>query len=338
MKRKLLTGAAVVLSAVLAVGVYFLDIYSGHWRIATEEETLLFIPTGSDMAAVRESLSAIVPKINVLDKSAKVLKWTTVKPGRYLLSEGMTYFDLVRKLRNGNQDPLNVTFNNIRTIPQLAGVLARQLEPDSVALVEYLTHDTLAAYYGFKPETLIAMFIPNTYEFYWNTSLQGITNRFKREYDLFWTPQREAKLAEVGLSKIEVAILASIVNGESLMVDEMPTIAGAYINRLKINMKLQADPTVIFGIGDFSISRVLHSHLEYDSPYNTYKYGGLPPGPICMPTVAAIDAVLNYGRHNYIFFCAKDDFSGYHSFAVTYSEHLRNAAAYQRALNARDIR
>ncbi|HPG72744.1 MAG TPA: endolytic transglycosylase MltG, partial [Bacteroidales bacterium] len=184
------------------------------------------------------------------------------------------------------------------------------------------------------------MFLPNTYEFYWNTSARQFTDRMKQEYDVFWTEERiaKAKESEYPMTQVQVSILAAIVEQETRMNDEKPRVAGVYINRLKKGMLLQADPTVIFAANDFSIQRVLFSHLEIDSPYNTYKYQGLPPGPICIPSVTSIDAVLNYEKHEYLYFCAKDDFSGYHSFAKTLQQHNANARKFHRALNQRQIR
>ena len=192
--------------------------------------------------------------------------------------------------------------------------------------------------YGFKPEEMIGMFIPNTYEVWWNITPEGLTERMKKEYDNFWNEERVAKLARTRLTQKEVTTLASIICEETRMTDEMPTMAGVYINRLRRGMLLQADPTVKFAIGDFTIRRVLNRHLEVDSPYNTYKYAGLPPSPICMPSIKGIDAVLNYKESNYLYFCAKEDFSGYHNFARTLSEHNQNARRYANALNRAGIR
>ena len=250
----------------------------------------------------------------------------------------MSCGEVVTMLRGGMQAPLNLRINNIRTIDQLAGRLASQIEADSSTLYRWLASDSVAQNYGFTAESFIAMFIPNTYQVYWTISPEALLKRMKREYDRFWTRERENCLSRTGLSKIEVSILASIVSQETEKADEMPVIAGVYINRLRRNMLLQADPTVKFAVGDFTLRRILKKHLRIDSPYNTYLYPGLPPGPICMPSIAAIDAVLNYQEHDWLYFCAKGDFSGYHNFARTLTEHNRNARAYARSLDKAGIR
>lgn len=200
-----------------------------------------------------------------------------------------------------------------------------------------LLADSTAAHYGFEPATFISMFIPNTYQVYWTATPRQILDRMKKEYDAYWTEERIAKAQAMNLSKVEVSTLASIVQGETNKMDEAATIAGVYVNRLKRGIPLQADPTLVFAIGDFTIRRILNKDKEFESPYNTYKYRGLPPGPINMPSIPALDAVLDYEEHRYLYFCAKDDFSGYHAFAKTLTEHNRNARKFQRALNKERI-
>ena len=253
---------------------------------------------------------------------AKLLDFTYVMPGRY---------------RNGEQAPVKVTFNNIRTKQQLAGRLSQQLLVDSVSIVSLLNDAKFLETYGMKPETAVCLFIPNTYEMYWSVSARGLVDKFYGEYKRFWNQERLDKAEKAGLTPVEVAILASIVEEETNKASERPIVAGLYINRLRKGMLLQADPTVKFAVGDFGIRRVLNKHLQIDSPYNTYKYKGLPPGPIRIPTAAAMDAVLNYTKHKYIYMCAKETFNGEHNFATTLAEHNRNAARYQRALNQRRI-
>ena len=305
-------------------------------------EGYVLVPTGGSYPMLLDSLGNDGDHLKNMGKfrnTAKIYGLNkAVRPGRYKLSEGMSYTDVVKMFQRGLQTPIRVTFNNIRTLPQLAGRIARQLEPDSATLAAVLLADTTAARYGFTPETMIAMFLPNTYEFYWNSSPSSFLDRMKKEYDRFWTETREEKLKTTGLSRTEAITLASIVYEETKMSDEMPKVAGVYINRLQRGMPLQADPTVKFALGDFTLRRILNRHLTVDSPYNTYRYAGLPPGPICMPSVKAIDAVLDYDHHNYLYFCARPDFSGYHNFATTLTEHNRNAQAYARALNQRGIR
>lgn len=261
-----------------------------------------------------------------------------IKPGHYELRKGMTANEVVVMFRSGRQSPIDITFNNIRTMEQLAGRLGSQLDMDSALLVKYLKSDSVAAEYGFTPENFICMFVPNTYEVYKTISPSALMHRMGREYDRFWAG-RDEKIERTGLkTREEVCTLASIVMEESSKEDEFRTIAGVYINRIKQGIQLQADPTIIFAVGDPDLRRVRQKHLEIDSPYNTYKNKGLPPGPIRMPSIAAIDAVLDYEEHGYIYFCAKPDFSGYHAFARTLAEHRKNARAYTNALNTAGIR
>lgn len=260
-----------------------------------------------------------------------------VKTGRYAISDGMTMPEAIRLLRSGNQTPVNLTFNNIRTAEHLAGRISQQLMMDSVALFNALNDPATAEKYGFNKYTFISMFIPNTYEVYWDTGIENLLNRMKREYEAFWNETRRNKAAEIGLTPQEVSILAAIVEEEATYANEYPIVAGLYLNRLHKGMKLEADPTVKFAVGDFSLRRILYKHLEVESPYNTYKNSGLPPGPIRIPSIRAIDATLSPQPHNYLFMCAKEDLSGRHNFAVTHAEHARNAARYQKALNERGI-
>ncbi|MCD8072947.1 MAG: endolytic transglycosylase MltG [Alistipes sp.] len=260
------------------------------------------------------------------------------RPGHYVLKPGMSYPQVVRMFQGGLQTPVKVTFNNIRSLDQLAGRISRQLEPDSLSFYQVLHADTTALYYGFRKEDFISMFIPDTYQMYWTSSPQAFLERMKREFDNFWNEGREDMRQAMGLSRSEVITLASIVYEETKMSDEMPRVAGVYMNRLKRGIKLQADPTVKFAVGDFTLRRILFRHLEVDSPYNTYLYQGLPLGPISMPSVTAIDAVLNYEEHDYLYFCAKSDFSGYHAFARTLAEHNRNRDLWVAALNRAGIR
>ena len=262
---------------------------------------------------------------------------TNVRNGMYLIKGDMTNIKLINLLRSGSQSPVLLTFSNARFLKQLPEILTKSLEIDSADLAPLLLADSTAAYYGFKKETFISMFLPNTYEVYWTLTPKGLLDRMKAEYDRFWTEERKQKAKKLGMSQVQVSTLASIVQGETNKMDEAPVIAGTYINRLKRGIPLQADPTLVFAIGDFSIRRILNKDKEFESPYNTYKYHGLPPGPISLPGIAALNAVLNYEDHNYLYFCAKEDFSGYHVFAHTLSEHNVNARKFQRALNRERI-
>ncbi len=266
------------------------------------------------------------------------LKSAGIKAGKYKLSKDLSNRRFIGNLRGGYQEAVKFRFQNIRLKENFAGLLGREFEADSTAFLQLLNDEQLATKYGFTKDNFFSMFIPNTYEIYWNTDPKEIIDRFAKEYTKFWNDDRKAKAAALNLTTQEVSVLASIVKGEALHVDEMPKIAGLYLNRLKKGMLLQADPTVIFANNDFTIRRVLNRHLTIDNPYNTYRYKGLPPGPIMMPSIASIDGVLNYDHHNYIYMCAKDDFSGYHLFAETVAEHLVNARKFQKALDERNIK
>ncbi len=281
---------------------------------------------------------ANLPSEKIFSILAKRMNYlSNIKTGCYAVKNGMTMMQLIRILRAGMQTPVNVTFNNIRTKADLASRLSQQLMADSISLISALNDPGKVEELGFDTSTVVCMFIPNTYEVYWDISIDKLLSRMKREYDAFWNDERKAKAQKIGLTPIEVSILASIVEEEATYPDEYPVIAGLYLNRLHRGMKLEADPTVKFAVGDFSLRRILFKHLEVDSPYNTYKYAGLPPGPIRIPSIEAIDAVLSPQQHGYLFMCAKEDLSGRHNFAATHTEHVRNAVRYQRALNERKI-
>jgi len=259
--------------------------------------------------------------------------------GRYRLEGNMSNLALLRLLHSGRQTPVQVSFNNVRTREALAGRLSAQLMADSLTLIRLLTDSVFLVQYGVTPQTAVALFLPDTYEIYWNTDAKEIFDRIFCEYSRFWNEERRAKAAAIPLTPLQVSTLASIVEEESNAKSERATIAGLYINRLRQKMKLQADPTVKFALGNFALRRIRVSHIfeAKNSPYNTYLRTGLPPGPIRIPSKNAIDAVLNYAQHNYIYMCAKESFDGTHNFAVTYAEHLQNAKKYQKALNERNI-
>lgn len=332
--------AAVLLAAAAFFGMRYYQYLYKTPDSSDDVQHVLFIPTGAGFEQVMDSLI----QLQVLSDEeafrwvAKVKKYDqNVKPGRYVLEAGMSNDHLVNKLRSGDQDPVRVVIQQVRTLPELAALLSEYLEPDSSAFIHALKNTEPAKTWGVNNATMMTVFIPNTYEFFWNTSVEKTLDRLYQEYQKFWTDERTAKAAAIGLSKQEVYTLASIVYAETKMRDEADKIAGVYMNRIQQGIPLQADPTLIFALGDFTIKRVLNKDREVDSPYNTYKYAGLTPGPINMPPIAWIDAVLNYEKHSYIFFCAKEDFSGYHNFAVTNAEHERNARRYQQALNERKI-
>ena len=261
-----------------------------------------------------------------------------IRTGRYEIEDGNSAFTVFRKLKNGLQSSVRLTIPSVRTADRLAGALAKKLMADSLSIYKALTDSTTSAKYGYTPETMLCMFIPNTYEVYWNTPVDKFLDKMDAESKKFWNFERKQKAEAMGFTEEEVITLASIVDEETANDAEKPMVAGMYYNRLKANMPLQADPTIKFAMKDFDIRRIYHNMLSVNSPYNTYKNTGLPPGPIRIPTVAGIDAVLNHVHHNYLYMCAKEDFSGTHNFAETYSEHLENAAKYSEALNKRGIK
>lgn len=262
----------------------------------------------------------------------------TAREGAYRLEPGMSVWRVALKLARGSQTPVRVTFNNVRTLDQMAERIAEQLCFSKADLLTALQNDSACAAMGFTQATLPALFLPDTYEFYWTVTPQAFVQKMEREYRRYWQGTRERQAEALGLTPIEVATLASIVEEETNKPDEMGTVAGLYMNRLRKGMPLQADPTVKFACGDFALQRILKKHLAVESPYNTYRVTGLPPGPIRIASKQAIDAVLNHRPNQYLYMCAREDFSGYHNFAVTLAEHQRNAVRYQRELNRRGIR
>ncbi len=310
-------------------------------NVLVEEQNRYFdIPRGTTFKQLQDKLAKerIVNDLVSFSFLAKLKDLdTNVKNGMYLIKANMTNIELINLLRSGSQTPVSLTFSNARLLEQLPKILTKSLEIDSAELAPILLHDSTAAKYGFTKETFISMFIPNTYEVYWTLTPEALLDRMKREYDNFWTEERKQKAEDLGMTQIEVSTLASIVQGETNKMDEAPSIAGVYINRLNRRIPLQADPTLVYAIGDFSIRRILNKDKEFESPYNTYKYYGLPPGPINMPSIPALDAVLNYDEHKYLYFCADANFSGYHVFAKTLREHNINARRFQRALNLQRI-
>jgi UPF0755 protein len=327
--------------AFIIVGIRGYQLYQYVFRENVNTDFVLYIPKNATYKQVTDSLA-----INDALLSMKAFNWVSkkkdytksVKTGRYLLKKGMNTNQVVNTLKGGMQAPLNVTFNNVRTKEDLAGKVSKYLQTDSLSILNLLADSIQIKEYGFTPQTFSAMFIPDTYEFYWTTSAKEFADRMKLEYERFWNDERKKKAEELKLTPVEVKTLASIVQAETAKNEELKTIAGLYINRLNRGMLLQADPTVKFAVGDFSLKRILNVHLEIDSPYNTYKHSGLPPGPINFPETSAIDAVLNYEKNKYYYMCAKEDFSGYHNFAATLAEHNRNAAKYRAALDRNKIR
>lgn len=334
----------IIVSLLLVVGGG-IAIYGYRLAIApnfkTPTTTYIYIDNNTDFDKVARLLedSARMKNSGSFKRLADILDYpSSIRTGRYAIEPGMNNLTLLNNLRRGQHTATRITFNNIRFIEDLAERLDEQLMMDKYDILTLLEDPAFCDSLGFNTETVKAMFIPNTYEVYWNISAERLMQRMKREYDAFWTDQRLAKAEAIGLTPVEVSTLASIVEEETAAADEYPIVAGLYINRLHRGMLLQADPTVKFAVGDFSLRRILYKHLEIDSPYNTYLYSGLPPAPIRIPTIRGLDSVLNYTKHNYLYMTAKEDFSGRHNFAVTLSEHNRNANRYRAELNRRNIR
>lgn len=323
---------------VAAGGIYYLYnlVFSPNVWTPDEKAVAIYVPTGSDYEDLKVILyekGLVVHRKNFEWWAEKKKLPLRVLPGKYLINNNMNNNELIDLLRSGNQEPVNVVFNNIRNVYQLAGIVGKQIEADSLAIINMITDTNELKAIGLNKEEASTLFIPNTYEFYWNTSAKDFFNRMYEEYSKFWNSYRASRAEAINLTKAEVVTLASIVEKETNKNDEKAAIAGVYINRLKSGWRLQADPTVVFAVGDFNIRRVLNVHKKVDSPYNTYRRLGLPPGPICIPSISSIDAVLNYDENGYFYFCAKDDMSGYHVFAKTGAQHKKNAKLYQEALN-----
>jgi len=335
-----IVGVLALISLALGWKIYQ-KIFTPNVHTPERGPSYLFIPTGSDINDVMMILdeNKLLRNEESFLFTAKQLKYDkNIKPGRYLLNDGMSNKDLISLLRSGRQSPLNLVFNNIRTKDQLAERVAQQIEAKSSSILNLMDDKDYISEFGFNTDNILCMFIPDTYEMYWNTSADQFIRKMYAEYKKFWNDNRLDKASRTGYSPIQISILSSIVQQESNQSDEKPLIAGVYINRLEKDWKLEADPTLVYALGDFSIKRVLSVHKDIDSPYNTYKYKGLPPGPICLPTKNSLEAVLNYSKHTYMYFCAKEDFSGYHNFASNYLQHLINARKFQRALNKRGIK
>ncbi|MFT7606612.1 MAG: UPF0755 protein [Saprospiraceae bacterium] len=303
----------------------------------------LYVPSNSNF----EDLVKLLTDQHFIDNEAS-FRWVAeqmsfvnskVRSGRFEIKPKWSNRTLINLLRNGKQSTVKVILTNERLPEDIAGKVSRVIEADSTSIDNLLRNDSFLATYGYNRETAMSVFIPNTYDFFWNQNAKAFFEKMLKENEKFWNKKnRKEKAKKLGLSPQEVYTLASIVGRETNQVDEKPMIAGIYLNRIKIGMPLQADPTVVFAVRQFDLRRVLFKHLEYDSPYNTYMYRGLPPGPISMAEISSIDAVLDFDDHKYIYFCAKGDGSGYHSFAKTLSGHNANAAQYRKNLKARGKR
>ncbi|MEZ4853812.1 endolytic transglycosylase MltG [Flavobacterium sp.] len=337
--KKILTIAAVVGVVIAAIITY--TIYNKAFSPNTtfvQNEVYVYIPTNASFEQVKEEISPFVKDMDKFEFVAKQRQYTTnVKSGRFLFKKDMHSYSLVQALRQNL--PVRVSFNNQETVAQLAGRIANQLEPDSLALYNAFSNPELLADNNLDTENNLSLFIPNSYEFFWNTSAEKIAQKLAKEHRKFWTDARLQKAKNLNLTPQEISILASIVQKETAKVSERPRVAGVYLNRMETGMPLQADPTIIYAIkresGNFNqvIKRVLKADLTINSPYNTYLNAGLPPGPIAMPDISSIDAVLNAEKHDYLYFCATPDKPGYHAFASNYNQHLVNARKYANWVN-----
>ena len=309
--------------------------------VKNEQATYVQITPNDNIHTIEETLSSAA-SFKTMAGFAPLMNYyrydTRIKPGNYAIRPGDSMRDLCLRLLSGNQTPVKLVIPSVRTLDRLASAVSKQLMTDSASIMTMLTNKHLLDSLGYTTKTIPCLFIPNTYEVYWTMTPDQFVARMLKEHKRFWTPSRIAKAQAQGLTPNEVMTLASIVDEETAKDDEKPRVAGLYLNRLRRGMLLQADPTVKFALGDFELRRILYAHLQTDSPYNTYKYAGLPPGPIRIPSMAAIESVLNPAKHTYIYMCAKEDFSGYHNFASTLTQHNANARRYQQALNRLGIK
>lgn len=336
-KHKTVLSVAFAAVTIALAGLLFAR--NAFYGNCVKEEYTLYIYDTVSYANLRTEIAEHISHRRAFDVYARRINLENrFRHGRYVLKDGMSVIDVARMIKLGEQTPVRIVIGNARTPEQLAGKIASQIEADSASVLAAMNDKTLRGELGFAEDSLMAMFVPNTYEVYWTVAPERLLRRLKNEYDRFWAAGRDAKLARTGLSRYEAMTLASIVYEETKMRDEMPKIAGVYMNRLRRGIPLQACPTVKFAMGRFDLRRVLNEHLRYDSPYNTYRHRGLPPGPICIPSIAAIDAVLDYEKSDYLYFCARPEFDGRHNFARTLREHNENSRRYSAELARRNIR
>ncbi|WP_296149318.1 endolytic transglycosylase MltG [uncultured Flavobacterium sp.] len=342
--KKIIAITSVVVMVGLMIFAYFAyqNVFAPNTKFE-EKEVFVYIPTDSDYASVEKIVSPYIENLESFKTVAEKKSYVTnVKAGKFLLKKGMNNNNLINSLRQPLETKL--AFNNQERLEDFAGRIGSQIEADSTSLMQAFTDKEFLDENGFTEENVLSMFIPNSYDFFWNTSAVKFRDRMAKEYRKFWNDDRKAKAEKLNLTPLQVSALASIVHKETVKTDERPRVAGVYLNRLKTGMKLEADPTVIYAVkkseNDFNrvIKRVLYKDLETVSPYNTYRNFGLPPGPIAMPDVTAIDAVLNPEQHNYIYFCASVTNFGYHEFAVTPAQHEVNRQKYVAWVNKQGIK
>lgn len=336
----------IIILALIGGGIYIYPkakLYlEGEKKIELDKDLTFYVFTGDNLTNIAQNLkdSNVIKDIDafVSYATARNLKESTIEPGKYIIKKDENLKDVVTNLRLGyGEKEVRLTFNNTRTLQEISEKITKNIEITPEQFYSRITNGDLQAKYGFNKHTIRTIFIPNTYNVYWDITVDDLIARMAKEYKAFWTDSRKAKAKKIGLSQSEVSTLASIVFTETAKKKDAPIIAGVYMNRIKLGMPLQADPTLIFAIGDFSIKRVLDKDKEIESPYNTYKYTGLPPGPIYVSPISYLDAVLNYTKHDYLYFCAKETLDGYSNFAKTYQGHLVNARKYQAALNKQKV-
>ena len=337
---------AIALIGLIIFGVIAFYIYGAMFQPNTkfeENKAYVYIPTGSNYLQVREQLEPLLDNMDTFDALASQKKYTSnIKAGRFVISKGMNNNDIINSIRSNNA-PINISFNNQHSLEDLAGRISKQIEADSLSLIKAMTDESFLSENGFNDATALGMYLPNSYEFFWNTSAEGFRDKMLKEYNRYWNASRKAKAKALNLTPNDVMTLASIVYEESKQKEEQPRVAGVYLNRLRIGMKLDADPTLKFAAYQLPkykntvIRRVLNVHKEIESPYNTYKNAGLPPGLIAMPDLSAINAVLNPEKHEYFYFAVDVKRPGYHKFAKSLAQHNNNARAYQRYLSSQGI-
>lgn len=330
-----------LIGAMLFVGFY---VYNNYFKSNTgpfTEKMFLYAPTGASVQQIFDSLSKkklVNDLASFKSQANKSNLANAIHPGKYQIKEGMSNYDIVKLIKSGRQTPVKLVINKLRTKDDIIHKLSSQLEPDSSQFEKLFSDSSFLNQYGINTNQIQSIIMPNTYELYWNTNAKDAVNKLGKYYLKFWNEKRKTQAQALKLSIPQVITIASIVEEETNKNDEKPKIASVYLNRYRIGMMLGADPTVKFAVGDFTLKRILTKHTQFISPYNTYKVTGLPPGPICTPSEKSIEAVLNPDQTNYIFFCAKEDFSGYHNFATNYADHQANAKRYQEALNKRNIK
>lgn len=326
----------------MVVGLIGYSYYQTIFGEIVEKDGAIYIRKNDNVGDIKKNLIEFIGDENKFFWLAEKKKFSKPKAGKYVLTKGMSLNDVINLLRSGNQTPIKLSFNNQDTLEKFSGRIAEQIEADSIEILNAFKETLFLEENKLTDSSVLGILIPNTYEFYWNTSAEEFRNRMLKEYKRFWNKDRLAKASALKMTPSEVMTLASIVQKETAKTIERPVVAGLYLNRIKKGIPLQADPTIIYILKqkngqDFIVKRVLYKDLEIKSPYNTYLNRGIPPSLIAMPDISSIDAVLNYQKHNYLYMCVNVDKLGYHAFASTLKQHNRNAKKYQHWLNKQGI-